>query len=102
MPIVDANGRQIETSATIYDSFAEWKLHTLDTSSLGAWNHQQLKIDLIRKDFAEAVLYSKEGLKEKILEQRKTIEELKKFCEDNLKIMSDLEIENTKLKGNLQ
>lgn len=97
--IVDINGKEISSGPRIYNTFLEWKQNTLDPSSLAAWNHQELKLKEMRDNFAEAVCHGKDGLRAKIEEKNKTIEELKKFCEENLKIMSEMEIQLTKLQG---
>lgn len=102
MQILDSLGKPISTTQKVYDSFFAWKQNTLDPSSMAAWNHQELKLKAMRDGFAEAVCHGKEGLRVQIEEQRKTIDELKKFCEENIKLISELEIENMKLKGNLQ
>ncbi len=102
MQILDANGAPIEAGPRIYNTFAEWKMGTLDPSSLSAWNHQELKLAEIRKNFAEAVCHGKEGLRAQIEEKNKTIAELKKFCEENIKIISELEIKCMQLEGKLQ
>lgn len=99
--LVDINGREVSSAPKIYNTFFEWKQNSLDVTSLAAWNHQELKLKNMREGFAEAVCHGKEGLRAQIEEKNKTIEELKKFCEENLKIMAELEIKLVEAQGKL-
>lgn len=73
--------------------FEAWKKESgvLNPTPLQAWNFQVSYITELEKKVVNSV--------ELIKRSRKTIEDLKNMFEENLKIMSDLEIENLKLKG---
>lgn len=98
MQILDHTGNPIPMRR-LHNSFAEWRQSTLDPSAKAAWDHQELKLQEIRLNYTEEVCRGKDGLRARIEEQNKTIDELKKFCEENLKIMSEMEIKLTQLQG---
>ena len=76
-------------------SFEAWKLKTgnMLPKAQEAWDYQQSKIDLWEN--------VGEMSAQTIADLRTILDELKKFNEENLKLIGELEIENLKLKGKL-
>lgn len=86
----------------VYETFGEWKRNSILTSPLHAWNYQQQKVDLILRSFnkevAQQVLYSRDGLKQTILDQKKALEDAKEMAKENILTIEKLEQEILELK----
>lgn len=112
MNLVDANGKpiiseqkkQADKTDRILD-FREWVAKAIDSTNKAAWEYQQETINLLMQSFdkivAEQILAKHGGLVETLKEKEKTIQELKQFCEENIKLISDLEIKVMQLEGKL-
>ena len=98
--IVDANGRQILTedevnSQGFFDTFEEWNTRSIITTNRAAWEYKNTEIAEILRGFdaevGKQVLLKNEGIVATLKKKNETIEELKAFIEENIKLIQDLE-----------
>ena len=91
--ILPGENKKVNNKPKLIKDFDQWKLDqgAIVVSAEDAWNYQQQKIALWEQVSEQAA--------ETIGKMKQIIDELRKFNEDNLKIISDLEIENLQLKG---
>ena len=100
--ILDANGNEIKQTNVVnfYSDFRRWSDNVPLATPEAAWEYQQNIIDR-HSQTIEALTQSCKKATDHIEQLKQTLTELKKFTEENMVIMSNLEIENMQLKDKI-